>query len=327
MTAPIDHLLRSADSDVFKTLPPTWGASELQVAQVALFLTKLVRDTLIHYSMMPMVLTREEAIFRCMQIFMLEHGQPQNDSTEDVFRDNTIDRLMGDILRIYTYGFHPSFPSGAEAEGIEQIAARFLGPSIPFFQFYTDFVALYDDISFGHPLFGSLLLPPTASKYPQDYRKHLWCDYGHVMRSVRTSPEKMLSADLREYLFPVDTNPDILNAQLRLLLNDGLGEFPRLIALHHVASSIWPDLQELGNGKYNDGQASALFEVVVQQGGDDLVREIVRYRQTRPEADQGLLLPPDCFDGLTEESQRSRREHALLWGGGVLLSKIAGLLK
>ena len=328
MTTPIDHLLRSADSDVFKALPPTWDASELQVAQVTLFLTKLVRDTLMQYSMLPMVLTREEAIFRCMQIFMLEHGQSQTDSTEDVFRDSTIDRLMGDILRIYAYGTNPPFPTGPEAEDVEQVAARFLGPSVPFFQFYTEFVALYDAISFGHPLFASLLLPPTATRYPQDYRKHLWCDFGHVMRSVRTSPEKMLSADLREYLFPVDTSPDILNAQLGLLLKDSLGEFPRLMALHHVASSIWPDLQELVNGKYNGGQASALLKVVVQQGGNELVREIVRYHQKRPEADQGLLLlPPECFDGLPEESRRSRREHVLLWGGAGLLSKIDGLLK
>lgn len=327
MTAPIDHLLRSADSDVFKALPPTWDASELQVAQVTLFLTKLIRDTLMQYSMQPMVLTREEAIFRCMQIFMLEHGQPQNDSTEDVFRDSTIDRLMGDILRIYAYGSNPPFPPGPESEDIEQVAARFLGPSTPFFQFYTDFVALYDAISFGHPLFASLLLPPTVTKYAQDYRKHLWCDFGHVMRSVRTSPEKVLSADLREYLFPVDTNPDILNAQLGLLLKDSLGEFPRLIALHHVASSIWPDLQELGNGKYNDGQAGALLKVVVQQGGNETVREIVRYHQRGPEADQRLLLPPECFNGLTEESLRSRRECVFLLGGAGLLNKIEGLLK
>jgi hypothetical protein len=159
-------------------------------------------------------------------------------------------------------------------------------------------------------------------KYAQDYRKHLWCDFGHILRTVRTSPEQIICADLREYLYPVETQPQIINAYLSSLLKDNIREFPRFLAVHHLASNIWPDLVET----LDEQKASAILKVVLQQGGNDVVRSLVRYRQTPLESEGTVLLPPKCFEGLDEQTARSRKDCVIRWGGPNLLNKIDVLL-
>ena len=320
--SPLDDLLRSSDSEVFKAFPSASTVSEVETTRVCLVLTKLVQETLAGRSLHPLLLSRQEAIFRCMQIIMLEHGQPQNDSTDEVYRDITVGRLMENILEVYMVGRKPASPSSPTEDNLEQVAARFLGPSVPFFQFYTDFIELYDSVSFSHPLFANLLLPPTAMTYAQDYRKHLWSDFSHILRTVRTSPEKIISADLREYLYPVETETQIINAFLNLLLKDHLQEFPRLLAVHHLACNIWPDLAE--DERVDEQKASAILKAVLQQGGNDVVRSLVRYRQ-RPEGT--VFLPPECFEGLNEQTIQSRVDCVTRWGGPNLLGRIDALLR
>jgi len=319
--SPIDDLLRSGESEVFKAFPSSLGVSEVETTRVCLVLTKLVQDTLNEHSLHTLVLSKEEAIFRCLQIFMLEHGQPQNDSTEEVYRDAIIGRLMENILQVYMFGQKPPIPSSSNEEDIELVAARFLGFSVPFFQFYTDFVDLYDSVSFSHSLFANLLLPPTSMKYAQDYRKHLWCDFGHILRTVQTSPETIISADLREYLYPAETNPQIINAYLSSLLKDDIQEFPKFLAVHHLACNVWPDLVRAE--ELDEQKASAILKVVLQQGRNDLIRSLVRYRQNSGGA---VLLPPKCFEGLDEQTAGSRKGCVSRWGGSKLHNKIDSLL-
>jgi hypothetical protein len=90
-----------------------------------------------------------------MKVFVLEHGQTQNDSADEVFRDSVVSQFMGDLLAPYIYAVTSSSPALPlnEHEDLEKAAARFLGASTPFYQYYMDFVALYDTMSFSHPLF------------------------------------------------------------------------------------------------------------------------------------------------------------------------------
>ena len=322
---PLDHLLRSGDSAVFQAQPTSWNVSEVEITRASLFLTKVTREALRRFSLTDFILTREEAEFGCMKVFMLEHGQPQNDSAEEVFRDGIVERFMEDILRPYTYGgFSRSSTTvdSAKHENLEKVAARFLGASVPFFQYYTDFVALYDAISFSHPLFARLLLPPTSMQYAPDYRKHLWCDFNHVVRTIRVLPEQILSSDIREYLYPIETDSQILGSYLSSLLQGQLQEFMRWVALHHVAANIWPDLQE-NKEIVNEGRASTLFKAVVVQGNDEVVREVVKYRQ--PRATELVLLPPICFDH-SSEVMVSRLECIMRWMGQNTVDRLKGLL-
>jgi RNA polymerase II-associated protein 1 len=179
-------------------------------------------------------------------VFMLEHGRSLNDSaaSEEVFRvrDGIVERFMEDILRPYVYR-GDTVPSTRQ-ENLEKVAARFLGASVPFYQYYTDFVALYDATLFSHPLFGRQLLPPISIRYTPDYRKHLWCDFNHLVKTIRTLPEQVLSRNIREYLYPIETDPQKLGSYISSLLQGRLQDFMRWMALHHVAANIWSDIQE-----------------------------------------------------------------------------------
>ena len=324
---PLDHLLRSGDSPVFKALPTSWNASEVEITRASLFLTKVIQESLRGFSLRDSILSREEAVFGCMKVFMLEHGQSLNDSAEEIFRDGIVERFMGDILRPYVYGGSTQAVTSTRHEDLEKVAARFLGASVPFYQYYTDFVALYDAISFSHPLIGRLLLPPISMRYALDYRKHLWCDFNHLVKTIRVLPEQVLSGDIREYLYPIETDPQILGSYLSSLLQGRLQDFMRWIALHHVAANIWSDLQE-NEEVVNEERASTFFKAVVVRGDDEVVREVVRYRQpSLKSTTDPLLLPPSCFEPHSSEMVvNSRLGFIMRWMGQNMVDRLKGLL-
>ena len=256
-----------------------------------------------------------------MMVFMLEHDLSQNDPAEEVFCDKIVERFMEDILRPYAYGGFSSLPNpvaSAKHEDLEKVAAQFLGASLPLYQYYTDFVALYDAISFSHPLFARLLLPPTSMRYAPDYRKHLWCDFNHLIKTIRVLPEQVLSSDLGEYLYPVESDPQILGSYLSSLLEGRLQDFMRWVAIHHVAANIWPGFLE----NVNEERASTLLKAVVVRGNVEVVREVMQYRQLGATE---LLLPPSCFEH-SSEVMISRLDCIMRWMGQNTVDRLKGLL-
>ncbi|KIL67775.1 hypothetical protein M378DRAFT_9053 [Amanita muscaria Koide BX008] len=320
----LDHLLRSGSSIVFKNLPGNWNGSEVEVVRASLLFTQATRDILSHYSMDQFVLRRDEAIFNCMKVFMLEHEQGQGDSSAEVFRDATVMRLMENLLRPYSFSEVMTDSSQSEQlavkEDLEAVASRFLGSSVPFFQYYTDFVALYDAISFAHPTFARLLLPPTSMRYAIDYRKLLWDDFGYVMKAIRTPIEDVITADIREYLYPVENNADLLRSYLRALLNDSAQEFLQLVAVQHVASNIWPDLAE-ETSPFDEDRAFTFLKTIAEQGPKEIVRKVVTYWQEK----QGpVLVPPACYEASTTVKE-TRLDCVKRWKGGELVERLCGL--
>ncbi|KAI0693847.1 hypothetical protein C8T65DRAFT_815854 [Cerioporus squamosus] len=290
---PLDHLLRSGESEVFKDLPSSWDASEAEVVRATLLFVRVSQEVLHYHHLDSFLMSREEAIFGCMKVFMLEHGQQQDDSSAEVFRDGIVERYMSEILAPFAASADAKTlktppPSIHTTDSLEVVAKRFLGAAVPFYQWYTDFVALYDSISFAHPLFARLLLPPLNMRYPSDYRQYLWVDYNHVMRTVRTPPEDAVTGSIAEYLWPVETDGEIVGAYLRALVKGPLEGFVRLIAVHHVACRIWPDM-----GSDGEEKAVKLLKALVDQGGFDAIRDVVLYRQHR---EGMILLPPACFE-------------------------------
>ncbi|KAJ7479983.1 hypothetical protein B0H11DRAFT_2026044 [Mycena galericulata] len=332
--SPLDHLLRSGTSPVFDDLPAGWDASEVDVTRAALLLTKISRELSSRFSFVDFLLTRDEVVFGCMKVFMLEHGQAHDDSAEEVFRDRVVGQLMDDLLAPFTVAassagsippLSPVIPSPPSQPDLEQVAVRFLGAGTPFYQYYTDFVALYDAISFSHPTFARLLLPATSMRYAPDYRRHLWNDFSHVLKSIRTSPEDIIAADLGEYLWPVETDPQMIGAYLRALVKIPLQGFVRLLAVHHVAYNIWPGLRESTAEPATLGadRAEKLLKVVIDQGALEIVAEVLRYQQTR----EGLVsVPPECF-GISQEVKSVRLEYVERVGGNALSSRVKGLLR
>ncbi|TDL19699.1 hypothetical protein BD410DRAFT_900034 [Rickenella mellea] len=311
--AALDHLLRSGSSAVFQDMPNSWDASETDVVRASLTLASRVRDVLVKTGQISFSMSREQTILACMKVFMLEHGQQQNDSAEEVFRDNVVGKLMEGLLEPFAFS---SRSHKFVKENIEDAAKAFLGPSTPFFQFYTDFVGLYDAISFSHRLFALLLLPPTSMDYPIDYRKHLWGDYGHLLRALHMPIEQILTDDVGSYLWPVERDPDMLGSYLRALVKWPLDGFVRLVAIHHVACNIWPDLRT--GDDVSPDRAKMLLRAVVEQGKEDAVKDVLRYRQR---AGGEVALPPICFQGAGEWKQ-SRLGCVLEWGGESLKDRL-----
>jgi len=315
---PLDHLLHSGTSSVFKSLPPSWDGSEVGIVRATLLFAKIAQEALVHNGFRVRTMGFSETVFGCMKVFMLEHEQQNGDSAQEVFKDVIVGGLLEDLLSPSSPDVsefkvsHPHPRAGGESKGedLESIAVRFLGSGTPFYQYYTDFVHLYDAISFGHPTFTKLLLVPTSMDYPVDYRKFLWGDYGHVLRSVRTGVADILLSSpyqFSSYLWPVERDPNVVGYFMRALFKTGtliLDGFLRFVAVHHVASGIWEDLAHRsgGNverggeeGKWEKEKATQMLKAVVDQAPLDLVREVLLYKQNLEEG-QTLLLPPRCFE-------------------------------
>ena len=353
---PLDHLLRSGTSSVFKSLPPSWDGSEVGIVRATLLFAKIARAALVHNGFQAWAMGLSEMVFGCMKVFMLEHEQQNVDSAQEVFKDTIVGGLLEDLLSPFTPNAselkvsHPHPRSGGKSkeEDLESIAVRFLGSGTPFYQYYTDFVHLYDAISFGHPAFSKLLLVPTSMDYPVDYRKFLWGDYGHVLRSVRIgSVDILLSSpsQFSSYLWPVERDPHVVGYFMRALFKTGTlvpDGFLRFVAVHHVASGIWENLAhrsganvERGGegGEWEKEKATQMLKAVLDQAPLDIVREIVTYRQNLEEG-QTLLLPPHCFEwggapGEVDEGSVGRKSRRLEFvahvGGDSLVGRLRPL--
>ena len=355
---PLDHLLRSGTSSVFKSLPPSWDGSEVGIVRGTLLLAKIARAALEHNGLRVWAMEFSETVFGCMKVFMLEHEQQNGDPAQEVFRDAIVSGLLGDLLSPFSAGglglnvsnIHLQTEGKIKEEDLESVAVRFLGSGTPFYQYYTDFVHLYDAISFGHLAFSKLLLVPTSMDYPIDYRKFLWGDYGHVLRSVRVgTPDVLLSSpsQFSSYLWPIERDPHVVGYFMRVLFKTGTlasDGFLRFVATHHVASGIWEDLNHRSGVNVERGgerwewekeKAVQMLKAVVDQGPLDLVREVVTYRQNLEEG-LPLLLPPRCFewDGVCGEAgegpidrKTTRMEFVRNVGGNSLAERLRPLLE
>ncbi|KAF8529118.1 hypothetical protein BU17DRAFT_36870 [Hysterangium stoloniferum] len=302
-TWPLNHLLHSGSSSAFQNLPIGWDATESDVVRLSLLLTSLCQEINSRQDSRRALLSqisRPEAIFACMEVFMLENGQQQLDSSEEIFRDSFINHCMDNLLLPFTFG-HPrgqlqSLPISDAP--LEYHSRGLLGSATPFFQFYTDFVALYDAISFSHSLFARLLLPPIDMTYAMDYRKLLFGDYSHVLRTIKTRPDEVFSNDLRGYLWPIETNAHMLGWYLKALLAPSVEGFIRWLALHHIAGNIWTDIDH--DHPTNVPRATKLLSALATQGDDETIRDVALYTQSKTTT----CLPPKCFEGRSTAASR-----------------------
>jgi hypothetical protein len=331
--SPLNDLLRSGSSTVFKTLHSAGNTSQADAVQAASEAvgvrvaseTDIVRATLLYARVvmkLELPLGREEILFNCMKVFMLEEGQLQNDSSEEVFRDEIVSSLMETLLKPFTISESQQASSSSEST-LETVSVHFLGASKPFFQFYTDFLALYDEISFSNPLFASLLIPPLAMRYPHDYRSLFWADnYRHILRNIRIEPGDVLAGNVGEFLWPVEENPEVITAYLGALVEGRACAFLRFVAIHHVACNIWADLSD--DREYRDARAQKFLRALVSRPGNDAVRDVLRYRQTRLK----VGIPPDCYDGTEGGDWKARRLDSLVrWGGEKLRERFVDHLR
>ncbi len=335
-SAPLDILLRSGNSEgrFFRSLPPGWNASEVDVVRATLIFSLALQSHPSQDQAMPTLMSREENIFMCMKVFMLEHGQSDASKNGDViegevFRDEIVERLMLALLEPFRLRSSRAIQvDTSRSSTLEGVSVPFLGPlKQPFFQFYTDYLGLYDSISFAHPTFGLLLLPATSLKYPRDFRRAFWGEYGHVVRSLSVDVEEVLTGNLMEWLYFPSTpgvsdvgepwdrqkreDGEMVGFYLKALIKHDAKRFTQLVAVHHVSSAIWPDLR-LGSGEREETMAKNVLKAVLSgvngmEGG--VLTNILGYSQPGVDA----LHPPTCYRTATVDLRRRRIE----WAVGV----------
>ncbi|KAG9088260.1 hypothetical protein FRC06_002150, partial [Ceratobasidium sp. 370] len=309
---PLGHLLRSGTSPVFQALPSGWDSDEVNIVRTTLALTRARQFALSDFPTLR--LSGAEIVFGCMRVFMLEHGQPHDDSSSEIFRDSQVERMMRALLSGVSLGTTKESRL-IEPSPLEVAASRHLSGQ-PFYQFYTDLVGLYDAVSFAHPVFARVLLPPLSMNYAIDYRRLFWGDYGHIIRSVQTELADVPSGSLKEWLWPRDKGGEMIGWYLKALMKGGVTGFLRFVAVHHLAASLWPDLDgtEAADSSANLGSSSKDIErtrmiigALVHQAGPALFSAVVLYDQGR----DIIVTYPECWGGRSLGSDK--RERRLEW--------------
>ncbi|WRT69287.1 uncharacterized protein IL334_006271 [Kwoniella shivajii] len=284
----LTELLRSGTSEALQQVPPDWQASETQLVHSTLLLAKL------KYLEPIESLDRARLIFNLMKIHMLEHGQTGSNIQDEaeVFRDPFVSQLMSDTISKLT---NPSSiqcqsqsrlssDSQVKHEEIDHIAAlekvslNFLGSGVPFYQFYIDFVALYESISFSDTLFTQLLLSPLTMDYPPDYRRLIWNDHSTSLKGMRidTSQIPLITAQgIRAYFDPPEQDQEILTCYARALTNQWIikkrNEFLYNVAIHHLSELFWNTDQVS-----RDSMRVGLMIMILSKGDDTLIGSILR---------------------------------------------------
>jgi hypothetical protein len=334
-SSPLDILLRSGNAEgrFFRSLPPSWDASEVDVVRATLLFSLALQSHPSQDQETPTQMSGDEIVFMCMKVFMLEHGQ--NDASKngeviggEVFRDDIVERLMLALLEPFRLRSSRTTQVHTSKGSLEDVSIPFLGPlKQPFFQFYTDYFGLYDSISFAHPTFGLLLLPATSLKYPRDFRRAFWGEYGHVVRSLRFDVEEVLTDNVMDWLYfpsPPSTSDigeswdrqkredgEMVGFYLKALIKHGAAGFARLVAVHHVSSAIWPDLR-LGSGEREETMARNVLKAVLG-GVNDMEEEVLIHILGYLQPGMDVLHPPTCYRTASVDLRRQR----IQWAVGV----------
>lgn len=211
---PLHDLLSTGKAPIWASLGEEADKiSELEVVLCTLVFARKVQSQL------------SDVLYPLMQVIMLEKDQQEADTFDagdEVFRDTKVTEIMMDMLS----------RTGQEVATEKRSLENLMEPG-RLAAFYDEFAALYASISFGHPVFARLLLPPMQmAEYSPDCRFLLWSDHGEILPTIRvpivTDGDKEVSADgvpffgLQRYLPKGSSMWKWLDANGPVLTSEGL---------------------------------------------------------------------------------------------------------
>ncbi|GAA5980086.1 hypothetical protein JCM5350_001758 [Sporobolomyces pararoseus] len=363
LTAVLDELLRSNTSPVLNgngsgsLLPKGWDASESQLVKSCLVLMRIVSKIYYYFDShaengIKRKVENSRLVYDLIKVYMLEKdtsttsstegggGQVQQEGERDLFRLPSIEYSISKLLsplQIHSlptqtlpppapYSSSSSTSSSSENEKkptcLESIHS--LQSSSTFFQFYQDFLHLYDSISLGDKNFSLLLLPTLSMEFELDYRKLVWCDdqYQHLLKTLNKiiKVEDVISTEEEEskvtgsYLYPVEKDETLLFKGylngLNLFQHDQEEEededtgFFKFLAIHHLSQTIFSSTTL---SEKDRALKSRLVKSLLRGGGrkERLIRSIVRYRQTSQNGDR-LRSLKEAIEAIEEEELMKR---------------------
>ncbi|KAJ9117017.1 hypothetical protein QFC22_004675 [Naganishia vaughanmartiniae] len=251
MFTPFNALLRRSSSPVFKQLPPAWNASRRQLLRATLVFAELCIQSLASVpseKRKEQEMSRSEVLVNLMKVFVLEQVNPTDDEETveaELFRDPIVERMMTSFLEPT---LQPTETPVKDVITMADAATSFLGAARTFYQFYYDFIELYESISLGHKLFSQLAFPPLAQTYPIDYRKLIWYEQPSALRTLRMRFEDIPRehGTLRTYFDPIESEDEVLRGYAQALITEAVHQrthpFLYNLAAHHLVGALWtPD--------------------------------------------------------------------------------------
>ncbi|WVQ63691.1 uncharacterized protein L199_001844 [Kwoniella botswanensis] len=308
--SPLDELLRSGTSEALQQIPPDWNATEVQITRATLVLAKLFY---VNTNGAKGLGSKDRArlILGLMKVHMLEHGQTSSNVVDEVevFRDNVVSCLMRDLIGLLinttmTKNREEDQEKDGQGRGqgeLEIISIPFLGTGVPFYQFYQDFLQLYESISFSDPLFTQLLLPVLSMDYSRDYRKLIWVDHHSLLKNIRTNLNQVpVIGRMKNYYEPQETDQEILTSYARAvvsgMINREKNEFIWSIAINQFSGLFWLTNND-GDGEGMKEMRVGLMVMILSKGSDDLVRSVLTW-----DSDQRKI--NNSSDGKEEEKRK-----------------------
>lgn len=106
-----------------------------------------------------------------------------------------------------------------------------------FQDFYTQILEQFQSVSYGAPTFAACVLVPLAQKHDVKWRKLLWSEYAGCLRAL-DCPEHSLCYDMKEYLYPEETDESLIKSYFQVLNTNLLrpGTIAHTIACHHTSN-------------------------------------------------------------------------------------------
>jgi len=89
------------------------------------------------------------------------------------------------------------------------------------------------------------------------------------------------------------------------------------MAVHHVASNIWPDLSEKD---VSPDRGNKLLKALVARGSPEAIKEVAWYNQSR----ETVKLPPECYAACQQTGQQ-RLNFIKMMGDPELEERLKGL--
>lgn len=293
MYSPLNELLQSGTSQSLTQVPPGWDASEVEITRATLVFAQLTQSSLDTPE------NRSLRLLNLMKVFMLEHGQQTNPNPHvtEVFRDAAVSSILSTHIAPLLAGNSPVVVSTPGDPTLEKVSLTFLGSGVPFFQFYVDFLALFEAISLSDTVFTQLLLPVLAQRYPVDYRKLVWCDQPTSLRSIRLRVEDvpLETGRIEDYFYPLEVHADALAGYTRALINRWISKpthpFLYLLAIHHISGVLWStDAEQVA---VRDSLLKALFH----SAPTAVLLDLLQYQQQEGKVE---IAPAPALDKVQE---------------------------
>lgn len=242
----LDDLLHSGSCAALHrpdALPEDWDANELEIVKSSLSLAlRLWRIETMSESSLP---SSAEVYLGIMKVFLLEEGTGDVRATgkitgRDLYRDKRISDSLEKLFK-FANELHRK-TTRLQNDDLEKACNRQFGTLLPFFQLFTDLMGLYDGISFGMELFGRAILIPLQMYYPVEYRRLLWIDYAHYLKTMTTNIQDAPNG-IESYLVQQEVDDSVIRGMSLALLSGQVqkkrNEFLFTLATHQLASLIW----------------------------------------------------------------------------------------